>query len=208
VVSYGTSEWSALGGASFRRADPYRGGDGRLVTDVANYTATHREDEAFRIASGWARVAFAPGGTNHLQASYTRQQADRVLYPYLMMDGLSDDTDRVALRFERTRAWRLDALHAQAYFTRVDHWMTDAFRTSAAGMPRGTRWAPTPRRARPAAASRRPRRSHGRLELVQRGWDTRTELAGRQYRPQASIPTSSSAAPACSPTGRTRSANA
>ena len=189
VVSYGTASWSALGGGSFRRADPYRGGDDRLVTEVANYTAAHREDEAFRIASGWARAAFAPGGTNHLQASYTRQQADHVLYPYLMMDGLSDDTDRVGLRFERTKTWRLDALQAQAYFTRVDHWMTDAFRTSAAGMPRGYSMGTD---AATRTAGGRVEAGLGNLtagvEFVRRGWDTRTELAMRQYRPQASIP--------------------
>ena len=189
VVSHGGSTWSALGGGSFRRADPYRDGDGRMVTELANYETPERESDAFRVASGWARGVLASGGSSTLQVAYTRQQADHVLYPYLQMDGIYDLTDRVSLRYERASAGRLEAVQAQAYFTHVDHWMTDEFRLTSANMPR----------AYSMGTDAATRTSGGRIEasfsgvttgveVVRRNWDTKTQLAMRQYVAQASIP--------------------
>jgi iron complex outermembrane receptor protein len=159
------------------------------VTELANYRPAVREDEAFRVSSGWGRVIAAPGQGQSLQASYTRQQADHVIYPYLQMDAMWDTTDRLGLRYERTNLWRLTALQAQAYLTRVDHWMTDEFRVSSTGMSRGYSMGTD---AETSTVGARAQATAGTvtagLEIVRRRWDTRTELAMRQYNAQASIP--------------------
>ena len=191
TASYGTARASVLGGASFRRAMPYRAGDGRRFTEVTNYAAQARDSEAFRVASGWGRSAIRLGPTRRLQASYTRQRADHVLYPYLQMDGIWDVTDRLSARLDGTPTGRVDAWQAQVYFTRVDHWMTDEYRTSAAGMPRsysmGTDADTRTTGGRVEASSS----SHGvtaGLEVVRREWTSETLLAMRQYKAQASLP--------------------
>ncbi len=189
VVSLGRPSWVLLAGGSYRRADAYRDGDGTRVTALTNYSAAARESDAFRVGSGWTRGVWRPAPTTTLQAAYTRQQADHVLYPYLQMDGVWDVTDRVSARFERVEAGRLDAVKAQAYLTTVDHWMTDQWRTSSSGRPLAysmgtdalTRTAGGRLEATKGGAT-------AGLELVRRRWDTRTELAMRQYAPQASIP--------------------
>jgi iron complex outermembrane receptor protein len=188
-MSYGSEKILVLGGGSFRRAEPYRSGDGRRFTDVTNYTAAARESEAFRVGTGWGRAVAKLGGSHRLQASYTRQQADHVFYPYLQMDGIWDTTDRASARYDATEAGPFDAFQAQLYFTRVDHWMTDEYRTSAAGMPRtysmGTQ-------ADTRTTGARVEASAGALtagvEVVRRWWNTATMLAGRQYGAQASLP--------------------
>jgi iron complex outermembrane receptor protein len=189
VASYGGRSWFVLGGGSFRRADPYRDGDDRLVTELTNYTAASREDEAFRVASGWGRGALTPGQGQSIQLSYARQQATHVIYPYLQMDAMWDTTDRAGLRYERARAWRLDAIQAQAYFTRVDHWMTDEFRVSSAGMARGySMGTDAETQTLGGRAEATVGGVTGGLEAVRRRWDARTQLAMRQYAAQASIP--------------------
>ena len=57
-----------------------------------------------------------PGGSRRrpAQASYTRQMADHMLYPYLQMDADYDNADRAALRFEQPRSGRLSAIRADA----------------------------------------------------------------------------------------------
>ena len=60
-----------------------------------------------------------------------------MLYPYLMMDALWDDTDRANLRYEATGLGaRRASVRVQGYFTQVDHWMTDERRTSSLAKPR------------------------------------------------------------------------
>jgi iron complex outermembrane receptor protein len=189
TASYGTARASVLVGASFRRATPYQAGDGRRFTELTNYAAQARDSEAFRVASGWGRAAVRLGPTRRLQASYTRQRADHVLYPYLQMDGIWDITDRLSVRLDGTPAGRLDAWQAQVYFTPVDHWMTDEYRTSSAGMPRsysmGTDAATRTTGGRVEGSSGGVTAG---LEVVRRAWTSETLLAGRQYMAQASLP--------------------
>lgn len=189
VASYGSATWFALGGGSYRRAGPYRDGNGVRVTELANYSVAARDADAFRVATGWARGVFKSAGAGTLQASYTRQDADHVMYPYLQMDAVYDVTDRASVKYELVRSGWLEALQAQAYVTLVDHWMTDEYRTSSANMARGysmgtdafTRTAGARVEASLAGVTTG-------VELVRREWDTKTLLAARQYVPQASIP--------------------
>ena len=189
TASHAGARLAALGGYSYRQARPYRDGSGRLMTAPANYRADDVDTDAFRVGTGWARAFWTAAG-GQFQFSYARQQADHVLYPYLMMDAIYDDSDRAQASYEQQRPgeW-LTGVKGQVYFTQVTHWMTDEFRRSSLGMPRA--WS--------MGTMADTHTVGGRAEAIVRGvtvgiegysreWNTTTELAGRAYKPQYSIP--------------------
>jgi len=189
-LGHGSQQLSALAGYSYRRSDPYRDGDGRAFTELANYRPENRGDEAFSVATAWGRVVWSPAPGHQLDVAYTRQEADSVLYPYLMMDAIRDDTDRANVRYEKAPAGAASTgLRGQAYFTQVDHWMTDEARVSSVGKPRA--WSMgTQADTRTAGAKLEAVRaglSLG-LEAYERRWDATNEMAGSGYAPQSMIP--------------------
>jgi iron complex outermembrane receptor protein len=106
------------------------------------------------------------------------------------MDGIFDNADRAGARFEASNlpgGW--DTLMAHAYYTRVDHWMTDELRTSGAGKVReysmGTR-------AKTETIGGRAELSRGSLtaglEASRRNWNTQTMLAMQSYAVQSAMP--------------------
>ncbi len=179
--SYGGRHVSGLAGVSYREARPYRDGTNQAATRVANYREGVAAGDAFRIGSAWARL-MQHGDGGLLQVAYTRQQASHVLYPTLQMDAVADDTDRAQLTWERVHT-KLSASAA-----RVRHWMTDEYRLSAAGAARAY-----------SMGTRAESRTFGLrgewqgagftagAEAGRRLWDTKTEMAGRAYVPQASL---------------------
>jgi iron complex outermembrane receptor protein len=190
TASYGGARVGGLAGFSYRRSEPYADGDGRRFTELANYRASEQAREAFRLATGWARLAFQPSAGQRVQLAWTRQQAEDVLYPYLQMDAVYDDTDRVNLVYEAGGATPQDrALTVQAYYARVDHWMTDAFRTSSATAPRGySMGTQAETRTLGGRVEARAARASLGVEAYQHRWDTTTLLSGMGYQPQASVP--------------------
>ncbi len=190
TLGRGGERLSALAGYSYRQSDPPRDGAGRRFTELANYRPQKLDDRAFSIGAGWGRVLWTPASGHTLDLAYTRQDAGAILYPYLLMDALWDDTDRLNLRYEATGLGERQAsVRVQGYLTRVDHWMTDERRTSADGKPR----------AYSMATRADTRTAGGKAELVLRGltlgleayerrWDATNEMAGSTYAPQAMIP--------------------
>lgn len=190
AVSVGRARWAALGGASARRADPYRDGAGVRITDQSGYRPDAVEDTpAYDIWTAWGRMALVPRDGTALQLSYTRQSAGTILYPYLQMDALFDNADRAGARFETDLPGRWDTLVAHGYLTRVDHWMTDQLRTTGAGKAReysmGTR-------AKTQTAGGRAEITRSGLtagfEASRRNWNTQTMLAMKNYAAQAAMP--------------------
>ena len=114
--------------------------------------------EAFRAGTAWARVGFVPAEDHAVTFSYTRQDTSHTYYPYLQMDAVYDDADRFGLTWEATPSAVVTAAKLSTYYTQVDHWMTDEYRTTVERPRRAAgRWGPTPSRGRSAAGSRRPR---------------------------------------------------
>jgi iron complex outermembrane receptor protein len=190
TMSYGDKEFSVLGGFSYRGSQPYTDGSGRNFTEYANYRPGLGDHDAFRVGTGWGKVTVSPFSNHELQVAYTRQEADDVLYPYLMMDALYDNTDRVNLGYEIARPWRgVQALRLQTYYTQVRHWMTDEFRTSALNLPRSYSMGTF---ASTAALGGKLETDLGGfvlgLEAFRRDWNATTEMAGMAYRAQNSIP--------------------
>ena len=190
TVGRGGERISALAGYSYRTSDPFRDGDGRRFTEITNYRPQDQADRAYSIGTAWGRVVWAPATGHQLDLAYTRQDAGAILYPYLLMDALWDDTDRLNLRYEATGLGaRRASVRAQGYLTRVDHWMTDERRTSSLAKPRaysmGTQ-------AETRTAGGKVEAVLGRLNLglegYERYWDATNEMAGSGYAPQAMIP--------------------
>ncbi len=190
TASFARSGYSALVGYSYRSSNPYTDGEGRRFTESVNYRPDLYGSDAFRINSGWAKVSLQPALNQSLQLSYSMQNADHVLYPYLQMDAIYDDTDRAGLAYEIDDI--SDAVHSlrfQTYFTQVRHWMTDAFRTTSVNAPRaygmGTLAETRAIGGRIEAAIQRMTLG---VEAFQRKWTATTEMAGRGYSPQFSVP--------------------
>ena len=189
-VGHGGKRLSALAGYSYRTSDPFRDGDGRRFTEIANYRPEDQADRAFSIGTAWGRVGWAPAAGHQLDLAYTRQDSGALLYPYLLMDALWDDTDRVNLRYEATGLGaRRASLRAQGYFTQVSHWMTDERRTSSIAKPRA--WS-MGTQAETHTAGGKAEVVLGGLDLgvegYERFWDATNEMAGSGYAPQAMIP--------------------
>jgi iron complex outermembrane receptor protein len=188
--SRGGERFSALAGYSERRGDPYEDGAGRRFTELVNYREENRGDRAFSVGTAWGRVVLQPAVGHQVDLAYTRQDSRAVLYPYLLMDALWDDTDRVNLRYEATGLGdRRSSVRLQGYLTRVDHWMTDERRTSSLAKPR----------AYSMGTQAETRTAGGKAEAVvggltvglegyERFWDATNEMAGSAYAPQAMIP--------------------
>ena len=135
--SFSNGKTYALLGYSYRSSDPYKDGDGQPFTSYANYRESARDLKAFDIHTGWGKFGFAPRENHRLELGYTRQAGGRTLYPYLQMDALYDNADRVNASYNishLTTVFR--SLRFQGYFTQVKHWMTDDFRTSSVGAAR------------------------------------------------------------------------
>ncbi len=190
TLSYGGNGLSATGGASYRVSAPYEDGSGALFTESAGYATRFLDDDAFRVGTAWAKAAFEPSKGHSLQFAYTRQEADHLYYPYLLMDAIVDDTDRAKAAYELTRdEGILKGVRAETYVTRVNHWMTDQYRLSGAGKPRdysmGT--LAESRTLGGKVEARMDRLTVG-FETYQRLWDATTEMAGSGYVPQRSVP--------------------
>ncbi len=188
--SYGGPRLSVLAGTSYRQSAAYENGRGERFTTGAGYRADTIDSDAFRAATVWGRTAWTPADGHQLEATYTRQQTDHILYPYLQMDAIYDDADRAALNYQAPATGRATALKAQATWSRVDHWMTDAYRTSSSTAPRaysmGTDATTLTIGGRVEAAFG-PTTVGG--EAYRRNWNTETMLAGMgAYAPQYSIP--------------------
>jgi iron complex outermembrane receptor protein len=188
--SYGGPRISALAGTSYRQSAPYRDGRGQAFTDGAGYRAAAADSDAFRAATVWGRTAWTPADGHQVEATYTRQQTDHILYPYLQMDAIYDNADRAAVNYQAPAVGPLTGVKAQATWSRVDHWMTDAYRTSSTSAPRAYSMGTD---ATTLTAGGRIEATLGATsiggEVYRRNWNTETLMAGMAaYTPQYSIP--------------------
>lgn len=190
TLSYGGGNLSALAGASYRRSAPYSNGRGELMTKAANYQAGTMDSDAFRATTLWGRTAWRPSQGHQVEASYTRQLTDHVLYPYLQMDAIWDNAHRLSVDYSTPAIGWLSAMKAQAYWTAVDHWMTDEYRASSVSTVRGYSMGTA---ATTQTVGGRVEMRHGATtvggELYRRNWNTETMMAGMNaYAAQYSIP--------------------
>ena len=187
--SWAGESFSALAGYSFRKSDAFTDGDGRRFTELTNYRADAVDDEAFHAGTAWTRVGFLPAAGQEVTLSYTRQDTSHTYYPYLQMDAVTDDADRFGLSWEAKPSAVFASARLSGYYTQVEHWMTDEYRTSSTTAPRG--WSMGTDAFTRTLGGRLEATTYGvtaGVEAYRRYWDTTTYLAGMQYKPQSSLP--------------------
>jgi iron complex outermembrane recepter protein len=197
TAGYGGERWSVKAGAASRRGDPYEDGDGRRFTELlpATQSAAYRpsadDERAFDVRTGWVAGSWTPRPGQRLELSTARQEAAGQLYPYLAMDATFDDASRVRLayRAQGLAGW-MPGLEVSVGFARVDHAMDDRLRASSTGAPRPYSMATDADALAVEARARLELRAGWRVGWVaeRRDWASTTRLAGRGYRPQASLP--------------------
>lgn len=191
TASAGNKRIAVLGGYSFRSSDAYTDGNGDSMLAVTNYRQGAYDEKAFSIDTGWARVDIAPADGQAGQLSYTAQRADLILYPYLKMDAIYDNADRVNAGYDFTKGvGKLAGIRAQGYFSQVKHFMTDQFRTSApvsAARPYGMG---TLARTETTGGKVEATWTNGfaGVEVYTRFWGTEGAAVMSQYRPTYALP--------------------
>lgn len=189
-LSYGGKTISGAAGFSFRSSDPYRDGEGRLFTEVANYIPEKFDSRAFGVGTAWGKLYLTPREDEKIEIAYTRQQADFVYYPGLLMDSPWDHADRLGIGWTREKLSGLvQDFQVRAYATQVKHWMTDELRVTGVGTPRGYSMGT---QAETFAVGFKAEATVKGLRVgaegFRRNWDASTMMAKMGYVPQASIP--------------------
>lgn len=125
-----------LVGYSYRTSEFYRDGDGNKVSDLGSYRNGAENLQAFRAQSAWMKLALQPSSTQRGELSYTRQQSGDLLYPYMSMDGIFDNADRLSFHYDdlKPHGW-VHALHGMAYLDKINHLMDNRLRTGAGTLP-------------------------------------------------------------------------
>jgi iron complex outermembrane receptor protein len=143
TASYGADAYDGLLGYAYKYSDVPKSGDGKLLTEIYPAASPNRyksnavSSKAYEINTGWGKFAINPTDNSRSEISYTYQDADHVLYPYLKMDADYDKTHRLngTYRIQKISPLLQD-LKLQVYWDTVDHLMDDRFRFSSQTSPR------------------------------------------------------------------------
>lgn len=143
TASHATERYDALIGYAYKFSDIPRSGDGKRLTEIyptvtgqpgfANrYKASAIDSKAYEINTGWAKLGFNPTANSRTEISYTYQDSDHVLYPYLKMDADYDNAHRINWNYGiKNVSSLIKELKLQAYWNKIDHLMDDRFRASS-----------------------------------------------------------------------------
>ncbi len=136
--SYGKEKYDVLLGYAYKYSDVPESGDGKKFTEI--YPATNRnrykadavDSKAYEINTGWIKLGVNPTANSRSEISYTYQDADHVLYPYLKMDADYDNAHRLnwSHRLQKVSTLLQD-LKMQIYWDKVEHLMDDRLRDSS-----------------------------------------------------------------------------
>lgn len=131
-------------GYSYRYSLPYEDGSGRKITEQYPETSPNRylpgqEDEkAYSINTYWTNLGYNPADDKRMELHFTRQEADDVIYPYLLMDAVYDNTNRASLSYAADNpAGYINKAEFRIYWNNVRHDMTDERRVSSTGFSDG-----------------------------------------------------------------------
>lgn len=138
TASYGTETYDGLIGYAYKYSDVPKSGDGKRLTEIYPSTSMNRykadaiDSKAYEINTGWGKLGFNPTTNSRSEISYTYQDADHVLYPYLKMDADYDKTHRLNWTYRiRNISSLVKDLKLQVYGDTVDHLMDDSSRVSS-----------------------------------------------------------------------------
>lgn len=138
TASYGGEQAGVLFGHAYKSADPPETGNDNRITEIypvgskSAYRSDQIDSRAYEINTTWFKGSYTPTAGGQVDLSYSYQDADHVLYPYLMMDADYDRTHRVNLSYNRNDLTpHLNNLKLQAFWNQVDHLMDDSLRNSS-----------------------------------------------------------------------------
>jgi iron complex outermembrane receptor protein len=189
-ISYGGNTLSGAFGFSLRSSAPYLDGAGRRFTETANYLSDQLDSRAFGVGTAWGKLYLTPRDAEKIEIAYTRQQADTIFYPGLLMDSPWDNADRLGATWTRQKLTGIiENFQIHVYASRVRHWMTDELRTSGLGTPRGySMGTQADTQVLGLKAETSLKGFHIGIEGVRRNWNASTMMAKMSYATQASIP--------------------
>ncbi len=135
----GNEKIKALFGISKQYSKPYESGEGKKITEYPTGTSAYQNDEkdreAFDITNVWGKIVLTPNTNNEIKISYAYDNAEDVLYPYLMMDAVYDRTHRANIDYVNKSL----NLKVSTYWNKVKHDMQDKWRVSAVPWTDGTK---------------------------------------------------------------------
>jgi iron complex outermembrane recepter protein len=144
VGSYGNDRFDGLLGYAYKFSRVPESGDGKLITDIYPPTSRNRyrdndkNSTAYSINSAWTKLGYNPSEDSRIEGGYSLQEALHVLYPYLLMDGTTDTTNRVNLNYTAEKVSPLlKEFKLQGYWNHITHLMNDKYRVSSLGIPQG-----------------------------------------------------------------------
>ncbi len=141
VLGYGFDRADVQASYAYKFSQPYLAGNGSAVTAIYPVTSPNRyrvqgqEGTAYSINTAWAQAGGSPLGDDRLQLAYAYQGASSVIYPYLLMDAVYDDTNRVNASWDLGRVGPFERVFARFYWNGVQHLMNDARRCSSSSDP-------------------------------------------------------------------------
>ena len=143
TASYGADAYDGLLGYAYKYSDVPKSGDGKRLTEIYPASSPNRyknnavDSKAYEINTGWGKLAINPTANSRSEISYTYQDADHVLYPYLKMDADYDKTHRLNWTYRIQKiSPLLQDLKLQVYWDTVEHLMDDHFRFTSQTSPR------------------------------------------------------------------------
>ena len=140
TATYGGKKLDFLFGYAYKYSLPFKDGDDKRITEQYPPSSPHRyksgdEDEkAYSINTYWTKWGFNLPHDQRVEISYARQEANDVIYPYLLMDAVFDDTDRLHVKYEASDpSERVKKLKAHFYWNQVKHDMSNWRREASLG---------------------------------------------------------------------------
>lgn len=142
TASYAADKFDILLGYAYKASDVPNSGNGKLITDIYPSSSTNRyrldsiDSRAYEMNTGWIKAGVNPTANSRSEIGYSRQDADHVLYPYLLMDADYDRTNRVNWSYKIEKISDLvKEISLSTYWNNVDHLMNDAMRMSSTVNP-------------------------------------------------------------------------
>lgn len=103
-----------------------------VAPPASNRYKNDRKNQTYEMRTGWLKTFVKPTENQKLEISYTKQETENIIYPYLSMDANYDNAARLSASYTiENITSKFKELKFQAYDNQVKHLMTDEFRCSS-----------------------------------------------------------------------------
>ncbi len=120
-ISFRRKNISSMFGYSYQLSKPYVSGEGKKLTEYANYKQSYIKAPAFKNHNAWFKTKVA-GKKYSIGFSYSLHRAQDTLYPSLAMDSPKDGSDRATITVKQ------ENLEINVFYNSVFHTMNNKFR--------------------------------------------------------------------------------